>query len=185
MAYSADPLTKNHLLVFGAIIQQFAHFERLIEIVINSALGARQYGVTAIALSGLSYSAKCDVLKSLLKIVNFPNDHNEIIKTHVGNFNAYSRLRNDIAHHTWIPGDRPGSIKPLSVSARGGKAEVRGVHDDERDYKLDELDEIARTLIRIHNELRDFLEKVGAIPNIAENIDTTNPGSKTSPEAPS
>jgi hypothetical protein len=61
-------------------------------------------------------------------------------------------MMNDIAHHTWIEGARKNSVKPLSISSRGGDAKVRGVLDDDKDYTIDELHNIAENLIRIHNE---------------------------------
>jgi hypothetical protein len=175
-----DPLGDAHYLVFGRIVQQFARFERLVEIVINAALGGRMFGLTALTISGLAYNAKCEALESLLRLVTFADNQNSEILGHITSFNAYSPLRNFIAHRSWIPGTREGSIKPLSVSARGGKAKVVGVHDEERDYTLDELFEIAGDLARIHDAFQAFLLRVGAIPDMAEKIDTMRSGRPSS-----
>jgi|ERR1700677_692690 hypothetical protein len=124
-------ITEDHFRAFGAIVHQFARFEVLIGIIINRALGGRQFGVTAIAISGLSYSQKSDALKTLLKIVSFPQTQNEIIIDYVISFNCHSALRNDIAHRIWNIGTRPGSIKAIEASSRGGKIKIRGTQPDE------------------------------------------------------
>jgi hypothetical protein len=178
------PLTVEHFQAFGAIVHQFARFEVLIGIIINQVLGGRKLSMTAIAISSLSYSQKSDALKTLLKIAIFPDNHNTVITGLISDFNAYSQLRNDIAHNIWREGKRHTSIKAVSVSSRGGKVKIRGISHDETDYTLGELTDIADNLTRIHDELRGFLEKVGAIPIMAEKIDDTKPGSKGSPESP-
>ena len=50
-------LTDEHYRAFGAIIHQFAAFERLVEICIAASLGA-DIGITVVAISQLSYSLR-------------------------------------------------------------------------------------------------------------------------------
>jgi hypothetical protein len=183
MTFKSDPITRDHLTAFGAIIQQSARFERLVEIVVNTALGGRTFGLTALALSGLSYSGKCDALLSLMKIMSFSDgktDRSVEIASIVKEFNTYSYLRNSIAHHTWIEGTRPNSVKPMSISARWGDAKVRGLAEDDLDFELNDLINVANKLISIHDRLRELLQNTGSIPAIEENIEETNPASNKS-----
>jgi hypothetical protein len=183
MASKADPITREHLTAFGAIIHQFARFERLVEIIINAALGGRTFGLTALALSGLSYSGKCDALLSLMKIMSFSDgstDRSGEITTIVKEFNSYNYLRNSIAHHTWIEGTRPNSVKPMSISARWGDAKVRGLAEDDQDFELNDIVNVANKLISIHERLRELLRNTRSIPTIEENIEETNPSSNKS-----
>jgi hypothetical protein len=168
MASKVYPPTNDHLLAFGSIIQDFARFERLVEFCINEILSA-DYTLTAITISNLGYSAKCQALESLLVLSPWPDqDRAHIVSKFLTDFNGLTPLRNSIAHNPWKKGSRPESIKPLSARSRGGKAKFQGVSDDERDYTAAELFEIANRLMSIHDDFTKFLIGVGAITSIDE-----------------
>jgi hypothetical protein len=181
------PLTDAHFRAFGAIMHLFARFERLVEINIHQISGGRALGITALVISGLSYSAKVDALRSLLSFSIIGGNENigAEMENLIREFDNHSLLRNGIAHHTWVFGDREGAVKPVSVSARGGKSKFRGIVSGERDYKLVELLSIERDLFSIIVRLRDLMLAAGAIPSMAENMETQNAGSNIFPEEPS
>jgi hypothetical protein len=161
-------LTDEHYRAFGAIIHQFAAFERLVEICIAACLGA-SIPITAIAISQLSYSAKSDALKSILIIEkNKLFAHRQRLISIVDRFNQYAPLRNTIAHQYWLKGARPNSIKPLTVSSRGGRVKIRGLEEDERDYLTDELFEIGDRLNGIRRELMQCTVDIGVGPTREE-----------------
>jgi len=133
------PARKSHLVAFGAIVQDFARFERLVELCVSRILKSDHF-LTAVVMSGLGYSAKCDVLTGLLEIEAWPDAGRTLkIKEFVKAFNTHLPLRNAIAHHPWMSGIRPDSIKQLSAISRGGKVKLRGVREDEQDYTSNEL----------------------------------------------
>jgi hypothetical protein len=168
MGSKVYPLTNDHLLAFGSIIQDFARFERLVEICISKILSAN-YTLTAITISNLGYRAKCQALETLLILTSWPDQERaHIVSRFITDFNSRTPLRNSIAHHPWKEGSRRESIKPLSAMSRGGKAKFQGVSDDERDYTADELFEIANSLKNIHDNFTKFLISVGAITSIDE-----------------
>jgi hypothetical protein len=161
-------LTDEHYRAFGAIIHQFAAFERLVEICIAASLGA-DIGITVVAISQLSYSAKSDALKSILIIeVNKLFAYRERLISIVDRFNQYAPLRNTIAHQYWLKGTRPNSIKPLVVSSRGGKLKIRGLEEDDGDYLTDEFFEIGDKLNAIRRELMQFTVDIGVGPSREE-----------------
>jgi len=161
MAKLLYPLNEKHLQAFGGIVQQFARFERLIEIAVSAYLNKSAYTLTAMALAGLGYSAKCDALKSLIALSSASEDDKEMFAAHVDDFNQYISLRNGIAHHVWKEGTKPGTIKPMSVSARSGKGKIKGLKDDEPQYTEDELFRIHDVLIKLHDNFRGFLLTTG------------------------
>jgi hypothetical protein len=168
MGSKVYPLTNDHLLAFGSIVQDFARFERLVEICISKILSAN-YTLTAITISNLGYIAKCQAPESLLILTPWPDqDRAHTVSRFITNFNCLTPLRNSIAHHAWKEGSRPESIKPLSARSRGGRAKFQGVSDDERDYTAVELFEIANRLMGIHDDFTKFLISVGAITSIDE-----------------
>jgi hypothetical protein len=81
----------------------------------------------------------------------------ETIKRLLDEAHKYNGLRNNIAHSYWVAGKRPQSIKPASIRIRGGKGEIIGQDDSEKDYLLFELGAIADKLRVIHNSLLGFL----------------------------
>jgi len=52
MAKLLYPLNEKHLQAFGGIVQQFARFERLIEIAVSAYLNKSAYTLTAIQRVG-------------------------------------------------------------------------------------------------------------------------------------
>ena len=153
-------LGERHHLIFGTIVQHFARFERLVEVAIARILGA-QFPLVAIVVSGLGYSAKCEALTSLLGVVSGPAECADAITSALAEFKKYVPLRNAIAHHPWKEGTRPQTIKHLSVSSRGGKAIWRGMEDDDRDYTIDELIDIADRLLETHDKLVAYFVETG------------------------
>ncbi len=172
------PLGAEHLQAFGSIVQQFARFERLVELTISAILGAR-YGLVALTVAGLGYNAKCDALLSLLVAVTMDQRLKDGVSTNLKDFNAYLPLRNAIAHHIWHDGVKPHTIKPLSVSARGGKGKVKGLADDEPEYAVDDLYKIANTLVKIHDNFRGFLFAAGFMDGIVAQTAAMNAASSS------
>jgi hypothetical protein len=162
------PTTHDHLLAFGSIVQDFARFERIVEICISKILSS-DHALTTVAISNLGYNAKCEALKSLLYLTPWPDqDRADTVLKFISDFNIQAPLRNSIAHHVWTEGKRPGSIKPLSARSRGGRAKFQGMLNDERDYTADELYQIADSLVDIHEAFVKFLIAVGAMTAIDE-----------------
>jgi hypothetical protein len=168
MARHSHLLTDVHFHAFGIIVQQFALFERLIELCISSCLGSR-LPITVVAISQLSYSAKSDSLKSILYIEGSGLfDHRQQLCSIVDRFNEHSPIRNAIAHHQWSEGTRPNSIKPLIVSSRGGKPKIRGLEEDDRDYLPEELFGIGDKLNAIRRELLQFTVDIGVVDAMSD-----------------
>jgi hypothetical protein len=173
-----DPISEGHYLAFGLIVQQFAKFERVIEFIINGAMRGQELGLTALVISGLSYSKKCDTLAALLEIIILPAGGNDVVARFVKKFNEHKKLRNFVAHSSWTRGIREDSIRPLSISTNWGKFNVLGLEDIEKDCTPTELLEIAAILERIRLDLQSFLR---ASASVAENIDTGNPSPNKPP----
>jgi hypothetical protein len=172
----------SYALPFGAIISAFARFERLIEVVAAHAMGT-DIGAATIALSGLGYGPKCEAAIALIGVYPPHQDPTlaEEIKALISKFNERSPLRNHIAHRIWKHGNRPNTIKPFGLSVRG-KLKGYGMSDDDIDYSVDELIDIADELVDQYDNARAFLDSKGIIPIIARNTDATNSGSNKSPD---
>jgi hypothetical protein len=153
-------LTREHLLACGAIIQMFARHERLLDLIMVTLVEGNS--LVMVMTSGLSYRAKHDAVKAVLKAARSARQHVERINGFIGEIDQYSGLRNHMAHSIWTLGSRPGSVKPVSVT-RGGKTKWLGFGPDERDYTLEQLNQIVDTLNERVGEFQRFLLEVGII----------------------
>src|SRR5687767_9836558 len=116
-------LTQGHYSAFGCIIHVFARHDMLIVAGISQLVGGYAGRVMHLTAE-MPYRAKKDAFVALLKSLTLPGDQVERICWFLGEINAYIDLRNAIAHNTWARGDRPESIKPLSLVVRGGKTMI-------------------------------------------------------------
>jgi hypothetical protein len=176
MVNRQSPLGEKHFLAFGAIVHHFAMFERLVEVCIAHILHAH-YGAVAATISGLGYQAKCEALRSLVGMHKLPDGYAETMTKALDDFGEHNALRNAIAHHAWREGARPDTVKALSITSRGGKAKVRGLRDDERDYTADELIEIADELLEIEERFAAYLVEAGIMDKADFSTDVTSANS--------
>jgi hypothetical protein len=157
------PLTEDRFRAFGAIIHMFARHESLMVGAMSVVMDAEVVPVSMMAAE-LPYRGKRETLLALIKAKPLPDDQISRIAWFLGELNKRNALRNAIAHQAWKKGLRPNSIKPLGLSVRGGSVSFAGLQEDERDYTVDELIDIANELIRLYEQFRDYLGDVSLLP---------------------
>lgn len=166
-----DPLTGQHLVLFGRIVQCFARHEALMQEIMAAVSGA---DVTSIKLltGRFSFAEKQDALFNLLRHRAVPLNRTEQIRNYLRMPRTYTLLRDDIAHSTWTEGRPQNSIRPLWLS-HGPLTAIKPVHDvghgekpfiedydDKVTYSLDDLREIGEHLARNYAEFRDYIAEV-------------------------
>lgn len=156
-------LTTEHLCAFGAIIAVFARHEILMVGAISNLLETSAAGVMHLTAE-MPYRAKKDALKALSKASDLKGHDKERIAWFLGQVHTFNDLRNSIAHNIWKRGERPGSIKPLSLGVRSGTTKIKGIYPTEPDYTLDELNAAVENLIRLQHEFCDYLVSLGLWP---------------------
>ncbi len=157
MATPDYPLAKEHYLAFGAITHMFARNERLIERAI-AAIAKTHPGWMALVTVGLPYSGKKDAFLSMLPYMKLSKVKRENLAGFVERLHTHAGLRNSIAHSVWQKGRKPGSVKPVGISVRGGRAKLRGLVHNEPEYTVEQLQKIADELTILHNSFRDYLK---------------------------
>jgi hypothetical protein len=170
----------GELAAFGAVVQCFARVELLMQAMMAALTGA-DLDAVMLMTSSLSYSARRDALLSLVDGVDMAEARRDGLKARLGRIQRDGKLRNWIAHSTWKPGTRPGSIKPFQVQSRGGKMTALGFDEAERDWTTAELIEIADDLGRAYNELAEYLHSEGFMDAMLEKIDESNSATPSSP----
>lgn len=155
-----DLLSQDHLSRFGSIVYSFAHLEYLMQSVMAGA-GELDPDKITVLTKALTYSQKRDTLYSYLKFYNFPAEREVPIKEFFDRAHKHNALRNHIAHSMWTKGTRPDTIKPAYIDLRQGRALVGGQDENERDYTMDELGNIANELRNIVSDLVSYLRETG------------------------
>jgi hypothetical protein len=167
-------LTVEHFARFGVIIHSFARLEYLIQAAMAAASGLDDSKLV-ILTKGLSYSQKRDTFYSYLEIYPLVDKaHVAKLKDFFDRAHTYNPLRNNIAHALWRPGVRPGTIRAGYVDVRYGKGKVVGYNEDDKDYTVDELGDVANALHAIVNDLIRYLRDSGIDAAIASKIEDTN-----------
>jgi hypothetical protein len=156
-----SPVGNEHFRAFGGIVHAFARHEFLM-VGIVSALTKIHIAHAAMLMAELPYRGKRDTVLALIKI-HLDEDKAGRVQGYLGELHKWSKLRNAIAHSTWKEGKRSNSIKPFSMSVRGGEMKPAGLDSDEQDYTDVELVEIARQLLDLHTRFRKYLDAAGIV----------------------
>jgi hypothetical protein len=162
-------LDDDHFRAFGAIIHCFARHEALMVGAISKLTGA-DVVLLSMVTAELPYRGKRDTLLALIKEKPLPKEQIERISGYLGELHKWNQLRNAIAHYVWKRGDRPGSVKPMGLSVRGGEAAYRGIEPSDRDYTKQELISIGNQLIDLRRRFFTYLRSVNLLPTLDEII---------------
>lgn len=133
---------------FGAIVQWYARHEVLMQFVMAKISGSDPHAAIIMTM-GLGAKAKGDALQVLIK--EGPKARSRAIRKYLARLKRHSAVRNAIAHQTWKTGRRPNAIKPLTLLVHGGSGKIFGLSDNERDYTVTDLWNIANETAWLYN----------------------------------
>jgi hypothetical protein len=173
MSEKTDLLTVKHFACFGSIVHTFARLEFLIQSAMADIAGIDDTKVLLLT-KALSYSQKRDTLYSYLKFYEVPESQQAEIKKLLDRAHEHNALRNNIAHALWREGIRPASIRAGYMDIRYGKGRIVGYDEDDKDYTLKELGNIADDLRSIVHALIRYLRDSGISEDISRKIAETN-----------
>lgn len=151
-------LTNRFYTAFGAIIHECARYEYVMVGVVAKILGLRTFQAS-VMFADLPYRGKLATFKAILKLHDLSVGRREKIIWFLGNMAKHNQFRNHIAHSTWKRGTRPESVKPFGCSVRNSVAEFIGVDDNEPDYTLKDIEDIALDLIKNRADFVEYLRK--------------------------
>jgi len=115
-----------------------------------------------------------EVPYSYFQLYDVPAARQTEIKKLLDHAHNYSALRNNIAHALWVAGTRPKTIRAGYIDIRHGRGHIAGYDEDDKDYTMDELGDIANELISIANNLIRYLRDSGISADISRKIQETN-----------
>jgi hypothetical protein len=167
-------LTKQHLTLFGAIVQWFARHELLIEEIMAHVAGTDAACVMLLTRD-LNFSGKRGALRDLLRHREVPQDQFDQVYAHLLMLDTLGPLFNDILHSAWIPGKPsnsiqpdwllgvPRSIRPLHVGTDSSATKFIERREDQVAYSVDDLREIVENLAENHERFSAYVKEVGLI----------------------
>ncbi len=169
-----DCLSERHLLLFGTIIQGFARFERLMLETAATVAGS-DYASVMLLTRGLDFEGKRQAFLDLLRHRAVPVDQYDRICEHLQIPHGLTRLRNDIAHSTWMPVIYSNWAQPDWVLRPPPR--VRPWHDKSRTdfvegdhyangYTIEDLEGIAKTLSEGHENFATYLREIRLTPSL-------------------
>jgi hypothetical protein len=152
-------LTPEHYRAFGRIVQAFVSIETLYAHIIKRSLSVDD-GAGAFLMSGYGYDALRNMLLAAISESALSAPENEEVTALIDKVHKRANLRNNVAHCSWKPGRRPGSIKPLVLKTRA-TLKVLGIEANEKDWLIAELDAEADEILARGLEVGVFFRDRG------------------------
>jgi hypothetical protein len=150
------PLPLNHLAAIGAIAATWTGIESSMELTIL-ALYEIDLGRGLVLTSNLSFHARLSLLRIL---AGQPDVVDAVLSAEMNEvLNRVDQCygdRNMVVHGLWGPTDKPGTIKRMSIRARGKKLQTLN-----EDYTPDQLWEIAGRLMVLAADLANLGTRLG------------------------
>ncbi len=170
----SDCLTERHLLLFGSIIQWFARYERLMLEAMATVANSDSAAVMLLT-RGLDFEGRRQAFLDLLRHRAVPLDQYDRICSYLRIPQALTRVRNDIAHSTWISVRysswiqpdwilrSPSRVKPLRNESGVPGADFIEGDEEKTQYSIDDLDEIVANLSANHENFSNYLHEIRLI----------------------
>ena len=158
----SNHITEEHYAAFGRIINLIADIDGLLDGIIMAMVQAKQKEVVLPLLTMLSSKSKIDYIVAMGKESTMSPAAVIELKNLMERVGKARGLRNQIAHCTWMPGRKSGTIKPLVMSARG-VLKMLGIEHNEKQWTTRELDNRADEFRKLGDELAQFMKRNGLI----------------------
>lgn len=166
----SDLLSDKHFEAFGRIVSAYASCETGIKLSLAGILNALPHEIMILSEPYSSLGLR-NVSKSIAKL-RLPQDHQEQFMQLIGEFGGYAQLRNHIAHNRWTRGTRIGSIRPVQMDIRSGKAKPKGYDPEEPDFTLEEIGLRANQLFELNSKIVEFMIGAGLSENIEKRLES-------------
>ena len=152
-------ITDDHFKAFGRIVQAFVTVEILYAHLIEAILKIDKAS-SALVFAPYGYDGYKNLLKAIVsESSSSKEDQAEIFKL-IDKVNDKSALRNNIAHCSWKPGRRAGSIKPMVLKTRGSVF-ILGIEHNEKDWTAEELNAEADQILERALKVGEFFTDRG------------------------
>lgn len=153
MAESLEPkfISRDHNAAFGRIVQAFVTAQVVYQHVLEKTFRL-DTAVAALMFSAYGYDQTKNLLKATISESGLPESERKLGISLIDKVNDKAALRNNIAHCSWKPGQKPGTLRPMVMKTRGSVF-ILGIEHNEKEWAADELhaeaDEILARVLRV------------------------------------
>ena len=168
-----DPLTSQHLALFGAVVQWFARYETLME-EMTAAVAGCDLPAVILLMRSHSFTGKRQTLLDLLRHRATAMDEFDRIRGYLVIPHKLARLRDDIGHRAWRRGAAPDGVQPNwilrvppSVKPSHGEDAAPDAYvednDDRVEYTIDDLEQIVASLAENYVLFAGYLKEINLL----------------------
>jgi hypothetical protein len=161
----SNPITYDHFAAFGMIINIVAQIDGLLDQIIIAMVQGQPTILPILTLLGTK--DKIDYIEAMAKISTLSPIAADGLERLVGRVRKTQGLRNQIAHSAWMEGRSAGTIKPITMSAKGS-LKMLGTDTREKQWTADELKAEATRFEEIGTDLALFMKRYGLVPRMWE-----------------
>jgi hypothetical protein len=155
------PLTNEHALAMGILINAWAALEDLVAELITRLLANSLTAGFAIC-SNMDHSRRCDLLRAVSG--RLPLAFSSDLKKLLNDMEATYKIRNLVAHSTWTKAEKRSHIKPMQFRARGSM-KITGHRKGEPTYTAASLHKTSQDIHRLWMRMYDLIKQLDPPPN--------------------
>jgi hypothetical protein len=168
-------LTERHLLLFGTIVQWFAHYEVLMQDIAANLTGSDP-GAVMLLTRGVDFNGKRHALLDLLRHRTVPLDQFDRVNSYLMVPATFLPLRNDIVHSAWMQSTQssswiqpdwilrlPPGVKPVHFDATASGDAFVELDQDKVAFSLEDLSKTVSTLAENYEAFVSYLKTVGLL----------------------
>jgi hypothetical protein len=157
-----EHMSRDHFAAFGMIVTMTSHLDALFDQIIVAMTESANKPAFYPILTFLSAKDKRDYIQAMARISTWPPYAIDGIMRLMDRAKTVFSLRNDVAHLVWRKGRKPGTIKPMSLSARS-VLKVLGSEHNEREWTAAQLEAEAHKIHELGLELARFMDRYGLV----------------------
>jgi len=172
--FGLEYMTRDHYTGFGMVITMTCHVDALLDRIIVAMTKTAVEPAFYPILTCLTTRDKRDYIVAMAGISTWPPAVVETLTHLMKRTKSAFEVRNSIAHCVWRKGRRSGTIKPMSMSARGA-LKLLGSEHNEREWSAPELMAEAEKIHQLGTDLAAFMKQYGLLPSLPEKPTTQPP----------
>jgi hypothetical protein len=157
-----EHMSREHYAGFGMVITMTCHLDGLLDQIIIAMTKSTNEPAFYPILTFLSAKDKRDYIVAMAGVSTWPPYAIDGLTRLMARAKKALDLRNSIAHNIWRRGRRVGTIKPMSMSARGG-LKLLGSEQNEREWTAPQLEAEARKIHQLGMDLAEFMKRYGLV----------------------
>jgi hypothetical protein len=158
-----NPISYDHYAAFGMIVRIVADIDHLLDRIIVAMVKGQPTILPILTMLGTK--DKVDYIVAMANISTLSPIVINGLEGLMERVRKTQGLRNQIAHSGWMAGTKPGTIKPIMMTARTA-LKMLGIEHNEKQWTTDELKKEAKRFEEVGRDLLIFMKRYGLNPRM-------------------